>query len=178
MAVNIPDRKVHGANIGLTWVLSAPNGPHVGPTNLAVRDVNKDLCQVILQLRHRQAREWYVAYLMQSIFITMNIFSQSGVWSAISGANLEHKMNWFINDCISVRWIAFRTNVRFNVGDILLIPFIYECGLLLYDMIAQWRQRIESRLIILTQSLPICFQAKIWCQILNSLRPSDAYMRQ
>ena len=30
-----PDRKVHGANMGPTWVLSATDGPHVGPTNLA-----------------------------------------------------------------------------------------------------------------------------------------------
>ena len=35
---DIPDSKVHGANIGPTWVLSAPDGPHVGPMNLAIRD--------------------------------------------------------------------------------------------------------------------------------------------
>ena len=34
----IPDSKVHGANMGPTWVLSAPDGPHVGPMNLAMRD--------------------------------------------------------------------------------------------------------------------------------------------
>ena len=34
---NCPDSKVHGANIGPTWVLSAPDGPHVGPMNLAIR---------------------------------------------------------------------------------------------------------------------------------------------
>ena len=28
---------VHGANMGPTWVLSAPDGPHVGPMNLAIR---------------------------------------------------------------------------------------------------------------------------------------------
>ena len=27
----IPDSKVHGANMGPTWVLSAPDGPHVSP---------------------------------------------------------------------------------------------------------------------------------------------------
>ena len=27
---NIRDSKVHGANMGPTWVLSAPGGPHVG----------------------------------------------------------------------------------------------------------------------------------------------------
>ena len=32
------DSKVHGANMGPTWVLSAPDGPHVGPMNLAVRE--------------------------------------------------------------------------------------------------------------------------------------------
>ena len=33
-----PDSKVHGANMGPTWVLSAPVGPHVGPINLVIRD--------------------------------------------------------------------------------------------------------------------------------------------
>ena len=31
-----PDSKLHWANMGPTWVLSAPDGPHVGPTNLAI----------------------------------------------------------------------------------------------------------------------------------------------
>ena len=33
-----PDSQVHGANMGPTWVLSASDGPHVGPMNLAIRD--------------------------------------------------------------------------------------------------------------------------------------------
>ena len=33
-----PDSKVHGTNMGPTWVLSAPDGPHVGPMNLAIRE--------------------------------------------------------------------------------------------------------------------------------------------
>ena len=33
------DSKVHGANMGPTWVLSAPDGPHAGPMNLAIRVV-------------------------------------------------------------------------------------------------------------------------------------------
>ena len=36
---NVPDSKVHGANMGLTWVLLAPDGPHVGLMNLANRGV-------------------------------------------------------------------------------------------------------------------------------------------
>ena len=34
-----PDSKVHGANIGPIWVLSAPDRPHVGPMNLTIRGV-------------------------------------------------------------------------------------------------------------------------------------------
>ena len=34
-----PDNKVHGANMGPSWVLSAPDGPHVGLMNLAIRGV-------------------------------------------------------------------------------------------------------------------------------------------
>ena len=35
---DIPDSKVHGANLGPTWVLSDPDGPYVDPMNLAIRD--------------------------------------------------------------------------------------------------------------------------------------------
>ena len=34
---NAPYSKDHGANMGPTWVLSAPDGPHVGSMNLAIR---------------------------------------------------------------------------------------------------------------------------------------------
>ena len=30
------DSKVHGSNMGLTWVMSAPDGPHVGPMDLTI----------------------------------------------------------------------------------------------------------------------------------------------
>ena len=32
-----PDSKVHWVNMGPTWVLSAPDRPHAGPINLAIR---------------------------------------------------------------------------------------------------------------------------------------------
>ena len=35
----VPDSKVHGANMGPTWVLSAPDGPYVYTMNLADRGV-------------------------------------------------------------------------------------------------------------------------------------------
>ena len=36
-----PHSKVHGANMGPTWALLAPDGPHVGPMNLAIRVVSE-----------------------------------------------------------------------------------------------------------------------------------------
>ena len=33
-----PDSKVHGSNIGPSWVLSAPDGHHVGPMYLVIRE--------------------------------------------------------------------------------------------------------------------------------------------
>ena len=35
----LPDSKLHGTNMGPTWFLSAPGGPHVGPINLAIRAI-------------------------------------------------------------------------------------------------------------------------------------------
>ena len=39
-AIN-PDSKIHGDNMGATWVLSAPDGLHVGPMNLAIREFRR-----------------------------------------------------------------------------------------------------------------------------------------
>ena len=36
-----PENKVHGASMGPIWVLSAPDGSHVGPMNFAIREYNK-----------------------------------------------------------------------------------------------------------------------------------------
>ena len=50
-----PDSKVHGANMGPTWVLSAPDGPYVGPMNLAIgvaavyREHNHHSYQIIVR---------------------------------------------------------------------------------------------------------------------------------
>ena len=41
---NNPDSKVHGSNMGPTWVLSAPDGPHIGPMNLGIREGMLIIC--------------------------------------------------------------------------------------------------------------------------------------
>ena len=46
----VPDSKVHGANMGPTWVLSAPDGPHVGLINLAIWGVSCEYFGKIMTL--------------------------------------------------------------------------------------------------------------------------------
>ena len=46
------DNKVYGANMGPTWVLSAPGGPHVGPMNLAIREITYHILLTQTQLLH------------------------------------------------------------------------------------------------------------------------------
>ena len=36
--LNIPDSKVHGANMGPIWGRQDPGGPHVGPMKFAIWD--------------------------------------------------------------------------------------------------------------------------------------------
>ena len=38
----IPDSKVHGANVGPTSGRQNPGGPHIGPMNFAIWDINPD----------------------------------------------------------------------------------------------------------------------------------------
>ena len=54
--IHIPDRKAHGANMGPTWVLSAPDGPHVGPMNLAIRDHTHGWVTVTTNRSYHQPR--------------------------------------------------------------------------------------------------------------------------
>ena len=67
-----PDSKVHGANMGPTWVLSAPYGPLVGPMNLAIREGYYGspsqsvahmvwicaACDVLYKIDHCNSRYW------------------------------------------------------------------------------------------------------------------------
>ena len=44
-----PDSKFHGANMGPTWVLSAPGGSNIGPMNLAIWEVNHFRAEFIFE---------------------------------------------------------------------------------------------------------------------------------
>ena len=53
-----PDSKVHGAKMGPTWILSAPDGPHVGPMNLAIRVAIP--CEFYKEYPSLLAWAWYI----------------------------------------------------------------------------------------------------------------------
>ena len=59
-----PDSKFHGANMGPTWVVSAPDGPHVGPMNLAIRE-----------RLHSTLQWWHMRHHASQINSNSNIFS-------------------------------------------------------------------------------------------------------
>ena len=49
-----PDSTIHEANMGPTWDLPAPGGPHVGPMNFAIREVSvgwRDIDKNVLKRR-------------------------------------------------------------------------------------------------------------------------------
>ena len=69
------DSKVHGANMGSTWVLSAPDGPHVGPMNFAIRVVTV-VCLTNISADEYTARTHFVfiatsVHLCQSLCVTI-----------------------------------------------------------------------------------------------------------
>ena len=57
------DSKIHGVNMGPTWVLSAPDGPHVGSMNHAIGDLNSVITRV-----------------MPNYNLTPNVLSSAGTW--------------------------------------------------------------------------------------------------
>ena len=58
MPHTFPESKDHGANMGPTWVLSAPGRPHVGPMNLAIRVINTDIYRSLDDLLTTVAVLW------------------------------------------------------------------------------------------------------------------------
>ena len=74
--INNPHIKVHVANMGSTWVLSAQVGPHVGPMNLAIRELHEEGCKSRLALSG-----WKVVYMQWNSFVAINLQSLFGLAS-------------------------------------------------------------------------------------------------
>ena len=98
---NCPDSKVHGANIGPTWVLSAPDGPHVRPMNLAIRV----LITLQLPASHKHGTR------TQKIIVPANVLAPSGARPLVSSVLTEHVFSLVFSatsDSVSTSWVAIQ----------------------------------------------------------------------
>ena len=115
-----PYSKVHGANMWPTWVLSAPDGPHVGPTNLAIREA--------LSL----TSSWFVAQIRKSPHITQAYWvTHTGKDELGGGRPLSTTLdwvrilcfNWFLGQFLTASILFFAAfHARKSHGDQLMIP--------------------------------------------------------
>ena len=56
---DVPDNKVHGANMGHTWVVSVPGWPHVGPINIAIKVLKHGFSKVSAYLQWPLLLTWF-----------------------------------------------------------------------------------------------------------------------
>ena len=97
---SIPDSKVHEANVGPTWVLSAPDGPHVGPMNLAIKDAYLIVISLIPDTRfHHLFHQSYQArgscytlgwMLAEDVVILSSVWARSTVECALICADTPY----------------------------------------------------------------------------------------
>ena len=86
---HIPDSKIHGANMGPTWVLSAPDGHHVGPMNLSGIILMMCYCAGSsddrgwrLEMRGRQPLVSLYVWWVHRPIVIMLIFADIGVYNS------------------------------------------------------------------------------------------------
>ena len=72
LLLSIPDSKAHGANMGSTWDLQDPGGPHVGHMGFAIWDVMQYLLDRLSNHRIRLS-----SWRRKSIYICFSIVSKS-----------------------------------------------------------------------------------------------------
>ena len=72
----LTDNKIHGANMGPTWVLTAPDGPNVGPMNLAIRAITMPYGD--------QTGAWSIVACLQCVCIMVI----AALYVAVKGSNL------------------------------------------------------------------------------------------
>ena len=73
------DSKVHVVNMGPTWVLSVPGGPHVGPMSFAIRVITSHIIMggVIIS---RCPRYMLLASKSACVHCCLNVGVHKGVW--------------------------------------------------------------------------------------------------
>ena len=121
----VPDSKVHGDNMGPTWVLPDPDGPHAGPMNLAIRGVmDRDR---MLWLRKATHKGWnyilsgylFLSKLPQKNLVplpwgqNMGVLCDLNVWSIL---HLSGCVVWYL---------------RGYNGSISIETYLRSCGIII-----------------------------------------------
>ena len=82
--INTPESKVHVANMGPTWGRQDPGGPHVGPMNLAIWDIEAETKRLNFHRQyfqiHFQFLQWNLSYLASNF---TEVCSSRSNWKAI-----------------------------------------------------------------------------------------------
>ena len=162
----LPDTKVHEANMGPIWVLSAPGGPHVGPTNLAISPCFKAM--------HGNARP---AACHLSPWLTIRGFLWCWTWPLPCGPN---RWVFFGNQAAGISCHSHFTRGKEEVQVTLRSQVPPSLGYpgrscQYQNRSRSWRGAAGQRKQ--WQERPVT----IYCVDMGfiiSLRPSDAYMRQ
>ena len=103
-----PESKVHGVNMEPTWVLSAPDGPHVGHMNLAIRALFIDLC-LMTHIHISMTAPLY--RMITTTFCISHALHGIHLWSSLNGdlykmsSQLQH--GW-ITTFRLMQWVKFR----------------------------------------------------------------------
>ena len=112
-----PDSKVRGANMGPTWVLSAPGEPNVGPMNLAIREcfslqVRVSTCWRVLELKvaYKPANLWGYSFIVSDTFTCRYIRLQIQAFYVVNIKKSWYKWRDTVKWNIIFVWIMWETN--------------------------------------------------------------------
>ena len=112
MARSTPDSKVHGANMGPTWVLSTPDGPHVGPMIFAIRGcyvlLTAIICHPLSTCQHKSEGWWEAFYIGMNMKLFITTIRPCSIWITI-------------NQCLeTIDWLTISRQ------DVFSIPYISD----------------------------------------------------
>ena len=112
--------------MGPTWVLSAPDGPHVGPMNLAIRDVIAILIKDMLFDKYKiEVSDKEIDGLMGIQLIDINIGCKLVLYACYSPPKTSHwgyGPNAFFAHLLSFLYF------HFDADPVLLRGFQWLCG--------------------------------------------------
>ena len=110
LTVNIPDSKVHVANMGPTWVLSVPDGPHVSPMNLAIRVY---ICSKMSKGNGIVFKAWMVFNKTALYHFVTHWYCLMSVTVFMYG--VKHMTHLNLSCCMGHCWTTAHTNVHDDV---------------------------------------------------------------